>query len=329
MLLADIAEHADVATGMTAVADTLRRWIGVGPVFLATADPVTGAFTGTFTFDIPDDAAAAFFDIEMGGADVVSFGSLASSEAAVGSLFSATDGSPVASQRWREVISPLGWGDEMRAAVRQHGAIWGYLCVHREASDHPFAARELDRVRALLPAVAAVMRNAALSTPDDRPPFETGVILVDNRGRLAGATGGAAAWLDELGPPLPGGLPLLLAGLTRLVLGSGRPATSTITTRTNRIGLVDAALLQGIHEQQVAIVISAAPSHYRLDRLAKATGMTTREREILSCVLSGLSTRAIADRLTISPHTVQTHLTSIFAKTRLRSRRELVGRLRQ
>jgi hypothetical protein len=60
MLLAEVAERGDVASLMTAVRDTPRAWVGVGPVFLATADPVTGSFTGTFTFDVPDDAAAAF-----------------------------------------------------------------------------------------------------------------------------------------------------------------------------------------------------------------------------------------------------------------------------
>jgi DNA-binding CsgD family transcriptional regulator len=45
-------------------------------------------------------------------------------------------------------------------------------------------------------------------------------------------------------------------------------------------------------------------------------------------VLRGLSTRAIAEELAIAPSTVQAHLTSIFGKTGLRSRRELVNRLR-
>jgi DNA-binding CsgD family transcriptional regulator len=327
MLLADVAEAGNIASVMTAVCDSLRSWVGVGPVFLASADPLSGTFTDTFTFDIPEVAAAAFFAIEMAGRDVGSFKSLAGSASPTGSLFGATNARPQASERWRDVIEPLGWGDELRAVVRSHGLTWGYLCVHREAADRPFAAREVKQLDALLPAVAAAMRRTALSRSGDNEDLRAGVVLIDGQGRVAGATGGAAAWLDELGPRLAAGLPLLLAGIAAAVFERGLPVSSTITTRAGHIGVVEAAPLRGGSEPQVAIVMGPAPAIDRLGRFAAAGRLTAREQDIVACVVDGMATKEIAERLGISPHTVQAHLTSVFGKTGLRSRRELITRL--
>jgi DNA-binding CsgD family transcriptional regulator len=327
-LLAGVAESGDVANVASAIADTVRAWVGGGPVFVATADPTSGAFTGTFTFGIPDDAARAFFDIEMAGRDVVSFRSLSGSPEPAGALYAATGGDPRASERWRDVISPMGWGDELRAVARVQGNVWGYLCLHREAAERRFAAKDVERLAALLPAVAGVLRRSALPETADPGSFGTGVIMVDHLGRMADATGGAAAWLEEMQPISPSGLPLLLGGIARVVLDSGRPVSTTISTRSGRIGLLEAAVLESAIPPQVAIVLSVAPAPHRLSRLAAAAGLTSREQELVGCVLRGLSTRDIADELVISPNTVQAHLTSIFAKTQLRSRRELVNHLR-
>ncbi|HJQ42670.1 MAG TPA: LuxR C-terminal-related transcriptional regulator [Jatrophihabitantaceae bacterium] len=326
-LLVDTAQPADVATVMRAATDTLRSRVGIGPVFLASADPSTGAFTGTFTFDIPDEAAAAFFEIEMTGRDVVSFRTLAEGPTPVGSLFAATDGEPRRSTRWREVITPLGWGDELRAAIRADGSTWGYLCLHREANDRPFRERDLVRLTSVLPLLVGALRRAALGATTEPGRLGAGVVVVDQHGRIAGATGSADAWLDELGPASHGGLPLLVAGLAKLVLDSGAPATSTLATRAGRLGTVEAALLDGTAEPQVAVVISEAAPERRFEQLAAATTLTARERQVVMCVLDGMSTRAIADELTISQRTVQAHLTSVFTKTGVRSRRALITRL--
>lgn len=329
-LLGEIAQAGDVDATVTSISDTLRAWVGAGPTFVATADPLTGAFTDTFTFDVPAEAAAAFYAIEMAGRDVVPFHELAQSHAPVGSLFAATNGAPADSDRWREVIEPLGWGDELRGAVRSHGSTWGYLCLHREAKERPFTPGDVARLTGLLPAVATALRLSTSAVTHDGGQLSPGVLLVDNRGRLAGVTGGAAAWLDELGPRLHTGLPLLIAGIARLVHEGHEGLATSVVTRAGRVGLIDAAMLEGdLSDSLVAVVISAAPARFRLDRFAAAHGLTSREREIISWVVSGATTRAIAERLSISPYTVQAHLTSVYAKTGVRSRSKLVAQLGQ
>ncbi len=56
-------------------------------------------------------------------------------------------------------------------------------------------------------------------------------------------------------------------------------------------------------------------------------GLTERERDVARAVLQGASTAEMADQLIVSIHTVQQHLKSIFDKTGVHSRRDLVGKV--
>ena len=56
-----------------------------------------------------------------------------------------------------------------------------------------------------------------------------------------------------------------------------------------------------------------------------AYGLTERERDVTRLILQGSSTTQIAKELAVSPHTVQQHLKSIFDKTGVHSRRDLVS----
>ena len=53
-----------------------------------------------------------------------------------------------------------------------------------------------------------------------------------------------------------------------------------------------------------------------------ASGLTTREREVLALLVEGLGSRAIADRLQISMNTVRTHVQSVLTKLQVHSRLE-------
>lgn len=52
--------------------------------------------------------------------------------------------------------------------------------------------------------------------------------------------------------------------------------------------------------------------------------LTPRELEVLGCVAQGMTDKEIATHLTLSLHTVKTHLRNILSKLQVRSRREAV-----
>ncbi|HUZ54004.1 MAG TPA: helix-turn-helix transcriptional regulator [Streptosporangiaceae bacterium] len=60
-----------------------------------------------------------------------------------------------------------------------------------------------------------------------------------------------------------------------------------------------------------------------------AYGLTDREKTVCALVCQGLPTRQIADRLHLSADTVQDHLKSVFDRTGVHSRGELVATILQ
>ncbi|MEU0970589.1 helix-turn-helix transcriptional regulator [Streptomyces sp. NPDC005917] len=68
-----------------------------------------------------------------------------------------------------------------------------------------------------------------------------------------------------------------------------------------------------------------APAADVAEVLLLAYGLTPRERDVLARVVAGLPSRAIATELRITAATVQDHLKSVFAKTGVHSRSELVA----
>jgi DNA-binding NarL/FixJ family response regulator len=57
----------------------------------------------------------------------------------------------------------------------------------------------------------------------------------------------------------------------------------------------------------------------------RSLGITSRELDVLKLVADGLSNREIAERLFLSPKTVERHLTSLFDRTGIRNRGDLGG----
>lgn len=61
----------------------------------------------------------------------------------------------------------------------------------------------------------------------------------------------------------------------------------------------------------------------------KRMGFTNRERQLVECISRGLSNQEIADKMFISTNTVKIHISNIFRKADVKSRIELLDKLRR
>jgi DNA-binding CsgD family transcriptional regulator len=267
--------------------------------------------------------------------DITSKPGLVLAERASVALSAATGGDLARSRRWRECLRPYGVGDELMAACRDRHGCWASVELMRDSDDPPFGDDDTRFLHELAPTLAALVRGSLDEHRQTAHPAATSLppatLIVDAELRPTSWTPAFRAWLAEL-PTGPEVLPPAVYELgTRVVTppqaGHGLPASVRTRTRAGRWAVIEGAPLEGTDRPEAAITIRAAAAEEVFDLLAKAYDLTPRERQLVALMLDGLSTKQLAAALHISPHTVQDHLKAIFAKTSLRSRRELVSHL--
>jgi len=327
------------AAGLRAeVLRRLRRMLPVDAAFFATVDPMTLLFTSVAADEPLGAATPLFLENEFGRDDVNKFAALAESADPVASLDRATRGQRPASARYREIMGPLGLGDELRAALVAKNGCWGALCLHREDAAHGFDTSEIDLIRRVSPHVAEGLRRAVTIGPAAAAGADAaapGMIVLGADLAVVSMSPQAERWLAEIGEagsPSATELPLPVysaaAGLVRLETGPATaqpPATVRVRSRAGVWLSLHASRLSGPPAPQIGIVIAPAPAAQISPLLLNAYGLTTAQSRVVALVLRGHSTRQIAGELHISANTVQEHLTAAFDKLGVRSRRELVA----
>jgi DNA-binding CsgD family transcriptional regulator len=320
------------------VLSRLRRVVAVDALWWATSDPSTLLFTQAFREGIPDRMIPYFVDNEFLGGDVNQWTTLARDREGVTTLARATAGDYESSARYRDLFQPLGLGDELRAVLRTGDACWGLMCLHRE-SGHAFSEQERQLVKALAPHLAEglraglLMAGAADSTGVDAP----GLVVLDRSGELVAATAAAQAWFVELGHEgrTPRSVPAEVNTAAGL-LTRGRadeqgehPVVPRLRVHTlaGRWAVLHASWLDDAAggADKIAVIIEPATPVEVAEVIMQAYGLTERERTVTKLVCQGHSTVQIAAQLWISANTVQDHLKSIFDKTGVRSRREVMA----
>lgn len=302
-----------------------------------TADPATLLVTGSLGEGLPEESAPRFFEIEYTLDDFNKFAALATAPETAATLLAATENELERSPRWVEIFGPLGYGDDLRAALKVDGACWGYLALHRERERGAFTEEEVDFVGKVSTDLAEALRTALVleSVSAEDAPDGPGLLVLDDRLAVESATAAAERWLAEIGGTehprvgvLPNAVYALAARLRALDSNSSLTPRLRVRSASGRWLVLHASLLASKNgSEAVAIVIEPARPAEVAPLIAQAYELTERERELTQLVTQGLSTLEIAARLHIAPSTVQDHLKAIFDKVGVRSRRELVARI--
>jgi DNA-binding NarL/FixJ family response regulator len=255
-----------------------------------------------------------------------------------------TNGRPDWSLCYRESMRPAGI-EHKAHAVFVDRSLWGDMELYRAIGSPSFSTREVDILRRVAPDVGAglkvaALRNRALSPDaDDTTP---GVLVVDQLGRVSG-TPAAEELLADLGDPqahghdvdhLPTAVQVILRALQRS-LNADRSGEADVAPRLRVRGrsgrwlALHAACSEATDARPAErlVVIAPAPPQELMWLGMSAYDLSSREEDVVKLVVGGLSTKQIAERLFIAEHTVQRHLTNIFEKVGVRSRRELVKQL--
>src|SRR4029077_2639827 len=119
----------DVAELRGEVLHRLRRIMALDAAFFGTVDPQTLLCASAVADESLRAATPLFLDNEYGRADVNKFAVLAEAAAQVSSLDRARRCQRPDSARDRELMSPLGLGDERRAVLISGHECWGAICL--------------------------------------------------------------------------------------------------------------------------------------------------------------------------------------------------------
>jgi DNA-binding CsgD family transcriptional regulator len=301
-----------------------------------TLDPASLLITSHYHDGLPE-YPPKMLRHEYYGDDVHQIADVVRSESGISTLHEATGGDPSSSPSWHMNMA-MGGDQEMIAALRSGGAVWGAVGLYRAPGEPMFDREDKAFLRAIGPALATGARTGLLvgEARDPQWPDSPGLVVLSEEGEVESTTPGVERWLSDLpdgdmdAGRLPSAVHAVAGQALRTADGSDEPgelALARVLSCSGTWVVLHGASLVALGSRRAAVIVEPAHPARITPLLMSAYGLTEREQEVTRLVLRGDSTAQIADRLVVSPHTVQEHLKKIFEKTGVRSRRELVGKV--
>ena len=334
----------DWVTFSTQVSETLRGVIPFEASCWHTVDPNTVLFTGSLNRNC-GCSGSWLAEYEYVIDDVNKWSFLARSGRLAGAISLATAGVLSRSARYRSGEA-YGFGDELRGSFVVDGNYWGASGFLRGRDDPWFTEEDVRVLTSLCEPIAEGFRRALLVasvTPNDHSAddysggYGPGVVVFDDHGQAEFISPAAERWIDQMieipRPAVPSESKFVqvVAARARSIRAGQDPlelaARSRARTSTGDWLLLYGTQLSGGADGRTAVIIQPASPSEVAPLVALAYGLSERECQVSRLCMNGRSTKQIAQTLRVSPYTVQDHLKSIFDKTGVRSRGELVGQI--
>ena len=313
----------------------LKRAVGFERWAWPLADPETQIPLAGIAEHDYGPAVPHLLELEYTTDDFAGMTTLASRPSPAAGLHIETGGDLGRSARWDEVLQGVGIADEAAVACRDAFGCWGWLKAYRDSGDRPFTADEIELLAQVGPTIGgALRRSLAREQPSDSVAVDSapGVVILDRGLSPVAETAAARAWIQSLPAANKYAAFEMLPAMVYPIATAARARTEPFVSRAleqdkhGRWVVVEGACLTGNGETTIAVTFRRAAPEDAFGRLCRLYALTLRERQVISVLLSGADTASLSARLAISPHTVQDHLKSVFAKTGAGSRRELVAR---
>ena len=331
-------EGLDWVTFSTAASERIRRVVPFDRACWHTVDPGTVLFNGSLNQNVAC-SGAWLAEYEYVIEDVNKWWYLARSGRRAGASSIATHGDLSRSARHRSGES-FGIADELRGSFVVDGTYWGAAGFLRDQGEPWFTDDDVRLLVSLSEPLAEGFRRALLvmsATTEDPPQDGPGVVVLDEHGKAQFISPAAERWVEQIVEVPPPSSPAdsqivqIVASRARALPPNQDPLQSTARCRTQTASgswlLLYGTQLSGGAEGHTAVIIQPAAPSEVAPLVALAYGLTERECQVARLCIQGRSTKEMAQRLGVSPYTVQDHLKSIFDKTGVRSRGELVGQV--
>lgn len=324
-------------TFVTEASHAIRQALPFDRACWHTVDPGTVLLTGSVNQGV-SCSGAWLAEHEYLIEDVNKWSFLARSGKLAGASSLATHGDLSRSPRHRS-HEAYGIEDELRGSFVADGNYWGAAGFLRDRGEPWFTDEDVRFLASLSEPLAEGLRRALVSmaTVEDASKDGPGVVIFDERGDVLFISPAAERWIEQL-QEVPSPPSAAASRIVQIVAASARAlgpeddplelrARCRARTASGSWLLLYGTRLSGGAAGHTAVIVQPASVSEVAPLVALAYGLSGRECEVARLCIQGRSTKEMAQTLNVSPYTVQDHLKSIFVKTGVRSRGELVGQV--